>query len=216
MTKLISSIAAALLLINAKPALAAPAAIVEDLTGSVAGVDVLDYVDAGKVIELKSNASLVLGYLKSCVRETIRGGTVKIGAERSEVTGGTVERKTSPCDGGKLQLTAEQAGKSGAMVFRRPPSQAAAVPAAAVTLHATSPVVTMTSAGTVVFERLDKPDQPISVALKTAKADLATMGVRLEPGGTYRASRGERAIVFKVDASAAAGGGPVIGRLLQF
>ena len=215
MTKLIRSIVTALLLLGAGPALAAPAAIVEELTGSVAGIDVLDYVDAGKVIELKQG-SIVLGYLKSCVRETIRGGTVKIGSERSEVTGGVVERKTNPCDGGRLQLTAEQAGKSGAMVFRRPPGQAAAVPAAAVTLHATSPVVTMTSAGTVVFERLDKPGQPISVALKTAKADLATMGVRLEPGGTYRVSRGERAIVFKVDASAAAGGGPVVGRLLQF
>ena len=215
MPKLTGSIATMLLLLGAKPALAAPAAIVEDLTGSVAGVDVLDYVDAGRLIELKQG-SIVLGYLKSCVRETIRGGTVKIGSERSEVAGGTVERKTSPCDGGKLQLTAEQAGKSGAMVFRRPPSQAAAVPAAALTLHATSPVVIMASAGTVVFERLDKPGRQISVALRTAKADLAMMGVRLEPGGTYRASQGERAIVFKVDASAAAGGGPVVGRRLQF
>lgn len=204
-----------LLLLGATPAAATPAAIVEDLTGSVAGVDVLDYVDAGKVIELKQ-ATLVLGYLKSCVRETIRGGTVRIGSERSEVTGGAVERKTSPCDGGKLQLTAEQAGKSGAMVFRRPPGQAGAVPAASVTLHGASPVVTLAAPGTLVFERLDKPAQPISVALKTPKADLATMGVRLEPGGIYRARQGERSVVFKVDAGAAAGGGPVVGRLLQF
>ncbi|MBM3547829.1 MAG: hypothetical protein FJX54_12825 [Alphaproteobacteria bacterium] len=202
------------LLLGSVPALAAPAAIVEDLTGQVAGIEVLDYVDAGRVIELRQG-TLVLGYLKSCVRETIRGGTVKVGSERSEVTGGAVERKTSPCDGGKLQLTAEQAGKSGAMVFRRPPGQQApAVPAASVTLHATSPVVTSTAAGTVVIERLDKPAPPISVALKAAKADLATMGVRLEPSGTYRATQGQRSVVFKIDAGAAAGGGPVIGRLL--
>lgn len=207
-----------LLLLAAAPVAAAPAAIVEDVVGSVAGIDVLDYVDAGKVIELKGNGSLVLGYLKSCIRETIRGGTVKVGTEQSEVTGGKVERKTSPCDGGKLQLTAEQAGKSGAMVFRRAPGTAA--PAAAeLTLHATSPVVTLSkgpASGTLVFDRLDKPAQPISVALSALKTDLAKKGIELAPGGLYRASQGQQSIVVRVDAKAASGGGPVVGRLIQF
>ena len=61
MTKLTGSIATMLLLLGAKPAMAAPAAIVEDLTGSVAGVDVLDYVDAGRLIELKQELSPKVG-----------------------------------------------------------------------------------------------------------------------------------------------------------
>lgn len=207
--------AAAVLIVLASPAAAAPAAIVEDVGGTVAGVDVLDYVDAGKVIELKGNASLVLGYLKSCVRDTIQGGTVKVGSEQSEVAGGKVERTTSPCDGGKLQLTAEQAGKSGAMVFRRPPGSP---PPAELTLHATSPVVTFSKlpSGTIVFERLDKQAQPISVAISALNTDLANKGVELVPGGIYRASQGQHSIVVKIDAKAAAGRGPVIGRLIQF
>ncbi len=209
---------AAIILLTPAPAFAAPAAIVEDVTGSVAGIDILDYVDAGKVIELKGDASLVLGYLKSCVRETIRGGTVKVGTEQSEIAGGKVERKTSPCDGGKLQLTAEQAGKSGAMVFRRGPASAAQAPTPDLVLHATGPVVTLSSApaGPIVFERLDQPTQPISIALSAQKTDLAKKGVQLVPGGLYRARQGERSIVVRIDARATAGGGPVVGRLIRF
>lgn len=211
--------AAVTLVLGTGIAAAGPAAIVEDVGGTVAGIEALDYVDAGKVIELKGDASLVLGYLKSCVRETIRGGTVKVGVERSEVADGKVERKTNPCDGGKLQLTAEQAGKSGAMVFRRAPGQSQ-MPAADLTLHATSPVVTLSTppapSGTIVFERLDKPAQPISVAVTSLKTDLAKKGVELTPGGLYRASQGQQSIVVKIDAKAAAGGGPVVGRLIQF
>lgn len=207
----------ALLLLASTPAAAAPVAIVEDVSGAVAGIEVLDYVDAGKIIELKGNGTLVLGYLKSCVRETIRGGTVKVGAEQSEVAGGKVERKTSPCDGGKLQLTAEQAGKSGAMVFRRPPGQAAAAPTPELTLHASSPVVTLSAApvGMLVFERLDKAAETISVQLTARKTDLAKKGVALAPGGLYRARQGDRSIIVRIDAKAAPGG-PVIGRLIQF
>jgi hypothetical protein len=215
--------AAALLL--AAPALAAPAAIVEDAEGGVAGVEAFDYVDAGRVIELKANGVLVLGYLKSCVSETIRGGTVKVGAEQSEVTGGRVERKTNPCDGGRLRLTAEQAGKSGAMVFRKVPPAPAAVagqmPAAQLTIYGTSPVVRLGAApaGTrsqVSFERLDQAAPPIAVEVAGAKADLAKAGVQLAAGGLYRASQGERSVVVRIDPAAASGGGPVVGRLIQF
>jgi len=206
----------------ASTAQGAPVAIVEDVTGSITGVEVLDYVEAGQTIEVKGNGVLVLGYLKSCVRETIRGGKITVGTEHSEVSGGKVERQKNPCDGGKLQLTAEQAGKSGAMVFRKAPtpSGAAKAPQPDLTIYATSPVVTMpraqAAARKVTFERLDQPAPPIAIDVNGTKSDLAKSGVRLAPGGLYRASQGERSIVIKVDAQAAAGGGPVVGRLIQF
>ena len=76
-----------------------PVAVVEDVSGKPAGVEFMDYVAAGKVIKLAAQESLVLGYIKSCWRETIRGGTVTVGDEWSDVQGGTVERARMPCDG---------------------------------------------------------------------------------------------------------------------
>ena len=72
----------------------------------------------GQVIKLAPSDVLVLSYLKSCEHETITGGTVTVGTERSDVQGGQVVRAKVPCDGGKMRLTAEQASQSAASAFR--------------------------------------------------------------------------------------------------
>src|SRR5579871_3011181 len=74
-----------------------PAALVEDVSAGVKGVEAFDYVAAGKQIQLGSGGSLVLGYLASCQEETIIGGTVIVGTDQSTVAGGSVQRKTVPC-----------------------------------------------------------------------------------------------------------------------
>jgi hypothetical protein len=55
------------------PALAAPipVALVEEVSGAPAGVEFMDYVETGKTLEL-ARGGIVLSYLNSCVRETIR------------------------------------------------------------------------------------------------------------------------------------------------
>ena len=84
------------------PALAqtaqAPVAVVEEVNGKVVGVEFMDYVRPGKVIKLGPNGSIVLGYMKSCWRETVTGGTVVIGAEESLVHLGEVQRVKFDCD----------------------------------------------------------------------------------------------------------------------
>src|ERR1700731_4936497 len=63
-----------------------PVAVVEDVQGRVTGAEFMDYVAPGKVIKLGPAGIVVLGYLKSCWRETITGvGTVIVGAEESMV-----------------------------------------------------------------------------------------------------------------------------------
>jgi hypothetical protein len=213
---LIAAVPAALV---AAPALASPAAIVEDVKGKLEKLDVMDYVEPGQVVQLKTGDVLVLGYLKSCVRETISGGKVTVGAEQSQVEGGKVERAKFACDGGKLQLTAEQAGKSGAMVFRKKPSgnkPAEAPESAQVTIYSLSPAVAAKAPGELVIERLDQSGKPVTVKMTAAKMDLAKAGVKLDPGGTYRATLGQQRIVFAVDAKATADAGPLAGRLIQF
>jgi hypothetical protein len=201
----------------------APVAVVEDVTGNPPGVEFMDYGAVGKVIRLGPKDSIVLGYMKSCWRETITGGSVTVGAEQSEVAGGTVRREKVGCDGGKMQLSQQQASKSGAMVFRAPPKPApGAGPQPELTLHGLSPVIDLKGGGKLVIERLDQPGEKHEVTiggqqlLRGSFYDFAKADKALVAGGLYRASVGNRQIVFKVDPYARPGQAPIVSRLLRF
>jgi hypothetical protein len=133
------------------------------------------------------------------------------------VSGGQVQREQIACGGGKMQLSAQEASKSGAVVFRgRPGAQPQ------LTLYGLSPVVDIKGGGHLVIERLDRPgprleaDVAAQQLFRGAFFDFAKTGKALEPGGVYRASVGSREIVFKIDPEAQAGNAPVIARLLRF
>src|SRR5580700_3305789 len=100
------------------PAPLVPTALVEDVKSATAEIEFMDYVGNGQVIKLEPRDLLVLSYLRSCEHETITGGTVTVGSERSEVRDGKIVRAKVPCDGGKMRLSAEQASKSAASAFR--------------------------------------------------------------------------------------------------
>jgi hypothetical protein len=70
------------------------------------------------VIRLGPHQTIVLGYIASCVRETITGGTVTVGTQRSEVQSGHVRRIEGHCYSGRMEPTGEQAHVGG--VFRGP------------------------------------------------------------------------------------------------
>ncbi len=200
-----------------------PAAVVEEVEGSVPGVAFMDYVDPGQVIHLGAHDRIVLGYLKSCWRETISGGTVTVGSEQSEVAGGEVTRAKVACEGGKMMLSSELAGKSGAMVFRQAPKReaAAAAPHPEFTLYGLSPVFELRPPGKLVLDRLDQAGESREIAVtgqqlvRGAFLDFAKAGVALAPGGLYRAKFGDQEIVFKIDADAKAGEAPLVGRLVR-
>jgi len=212
---------AGLLVLVASPQ--SPTAIVEDVKGSPPGIQVMDYVEPGKVIRLAPQQSIVLGYLRSCWHETIIGGTVTVGAERSDVQDGMVMRSTVACEGSKMQLTAELANKSGAMVLRNVPQDGRreALQRPQFTLYGLSPVVEVRPGGLLTIERLDKPSATYKVDLRSdrlargAFLDLAHVDVTLEAGGIYLAQAGSDEIVFKIDRNAQPGETPIIGRLLR-
>ena len=210
--------AAAVLLYGPAVLAAGPAAIVEEVDAPGAGVAFMDYVEPGRVILLGANGMVTLGYLRSCLREIITGGTVTVGSEQSKLAGGKMVRERVECDGGKLQLTAEQARKSTVMVFREAPAPGGgAMPQPAFKIYGSSPVIKLRGgAGEVVIERLDRPSRVLKIDVAGKFVDLSAEGKSLEPGGLYRARAGERTIVFKVDAFARPGKGPIIGRLVSF
>lgn len=205
------------------PALAqAPVAVVEDVRGQPAGVEFMDYVAAGKVIKLGPRDVIVLGYLKSCWRETITGGTVTVGEAQSSVQRGKVERTQVECDATRGKLGTREGTQSAATVFRsiRRDTPPAKPP---VTLYGQSPVIEVADTrGALVIERLDEaaPRIELGVAgdalLRDRFFDLSRAGVALVPGGSYAASLGERRVEFKVAPQAAPGAAPLAGRLLRF
>lgn len=210
-------------LLFAAPAFAqTPVALVEEVGGKPAGVEFMDYVTAGTVIKLGPKDSIILGYLRSCWRETIRGGTVTVGPAQSEVLGGTVERVRGECDGGRMELAAAQAKQSAAAVYRKVITPRS-VPKPQFTIYGRSPVVELKGGGKIVIERVDvvngeRMELTISpiVLVRGAFYDLLRAGKSLHPGGVYRATVADQLIIFEVDKAAKAGAEPINGRLLRF
>ncbi len=207
----------------ASAAAQAPVAIVEDAQGKVDGVEFMDYVAPGKVIKLGPKATVVLGYLKSCWRETITGGTVIVGAEESKVHLGDIQRVKVDCDASGIQLSDHEASQSAATAFRglKPDQRAATQPPSQLTLYGLSPIVEAKGGGTLVVERIDARGERYTVPLRSSALvrgkfyDFAKAKVLLTAGGTYAASLGSRKTIFKIDPHATSGSTPIVGRLLR-
>lgn len=214
---------AALAGVTAAPAMAqTPVAVVEDVKGKVAGVEFMDYVAVGKVIKLGPKDSVVLGYMNSCWRETITGGTVVVGAEQSLVHQGEVAREKVDCDAGQMQLTAPQANQSAATVFRgMATNQPSATTRSSLTVYGVSPIFELKSRGTLVIERVDQKGERHDIAIgagalaKGKFYDLTKDRRALTPGATYVARIGTHRTMFRIDSQAKPGATPVVGRLVR-
>jgi hypothetical protein len=198
----------------------APVAVVEDVQGKVTGVEFMDYVAPGKVIKLGPAGMVVLGYMKSCWRETITGvGTVIVGAEESMVHLGDVKAGKVDCDSSHVQLIDRAVGESAATVVRSVNEKASISPR--LTLYGLSPMVETGARGKLVIERLDVKGERYDVDLTAASVvrgkfyDFAKTSTTLKPGGTYAASLGSQRTVFLVDRRAEPGATPIIGRLVR-
>jgi hypothetical protein len=101
-------------------------ALITDVTSPRAGLQVMDHLKPGQMIMLGSSDRLVLTYTSSCSQETIVGGVVSIGADKSIVAGGKVTTEKTECRGGTVLLSEAQSTKSAVMVFRTIPKFAAA------------------------------------------------------------------------------------------
>ena len=88
-------------------------ALVESLTGTPRSVQLMDYVRTGQVIRLGPQETIVLSYQALCVRETITGGTVTVGIERSQVQSGEVTRTGGRCEPGRIVLTGAESHIAG-------------------------------------------------------------------------------------------------------
>ncbi len=199
-------------------------AVVESVKGDVPGIEFMDYVSTGQVIKLGPKDSIVLGYLKSCLQETITGGTVIVLEDQSLVQLGTVKRSTVPCDAGHMKLKPREAKESAGNVFRSGPADPASAPAPVpLNLYGQSPVIEVNDRrDPLIIERLDKAGERMEIEIKDNTllrnrfVDLHKTGTRLARGARYSASQGTAKIEFTIDADAQPGATPIIGRLLSF
>jgi hypothetical protein len=202
------------------PAPLVPTALVEDVKSASAEIEFMDYVGSGQVIKLQPDDVVVLSYLKSCEHETITGGTVIVGMERSDVQGGRIVRAKVPCDGGNMRLSAQQASTSAASAFRL---QSADVQPR---LYARTPVIQLprvlaSEDRTLLIERTGRGRERHAFAIDDTIAaagfyDLAKVNLSLTRGAIYDARIGRHKMTFQVDAKAKSGPAPVVSRLLRF
>jgi hypothetical protein len=197
-----------------------PVAVVEEVQGNVTGAEFMDYVVPGKIIKLGPGASIVVGYMKSCRRETINGvGTVIVGDDESKVHLAEVDATRTNCDPAQAHATTRATSDVAASVVRS--LEKGAAPAGPqLTLYGSSPLVEAKGRGTLVFERLDQKGERQQFdltgnQLKGRFYDLAGTSKSLTPGATYAATFASRRIVFRVDPQAKPGPTPIVGRLLR-
>ena len=198
-----------------------PVAIVEDVKGKVTGAEFMDYVVPGTVIKLGAEGTVVLGYMSSCIRETIKGGVAIVGADESRTSLGEVSREKVDCDNKGAQLTDRAATQSAATTFRSiaPAAQDAAQPQPVI--YGLSPVIQLAKPGKLLIERIDVPGERFETVLNAKMLvkgkfyDLAAAGKSLAPGGTYAATAGSSRTVFRIAPLARPGASPIVGRLVR-
>jgi hypothetical protein len=199
-----------------------PSAIVEEVAGNPPGVEFMDYVEPGRVIQLGPGDRIVLSYLNSCLRETIRDGAVRVGVDHSEALSAHIERAKVDCEAGKMLGAAGQTSDSASLIIRG--DRPLTVPQAQdpeFTLYGLNPLVELNGAGKLVIARLDRDGEyfALNVApnqlLRGRFLDLAAEGKSLTAGAVYGARWKGRLVVFKVDPNARSGQTPIIGRLLR-
>lgn len=187
-----------------------PVAIVEEASAD-APVKTFSYLSQGQIINLGPKAELLIGFLRSCVQERVRGGVVKIGADRSHVTNG--QRFAKPLDcGGAAKLSRAESERGAALVMRKPP-----LPAPKIRLTSTTPFIAPRQpASSVSLTRLDRKEPTMKFSLKHGVADLTVSDAVLRRGGTYRVEAGTASTIIKIAPNAKPGGGSILVRLLSF
>lgn len=194
-------------LVQAAPA---PVAIIEDINAININLAFMDYVNEGQVIKLGKKESITLGYLSSCQREVITGGTITIGKGRSKVSEGHLIREEMECDGGQAKLSGQQAVTSAALAFR---GKAKNKPR--IIIYGNAPIFRLRTADvTITIKPINHNGKNHTIKVKGYFVDLVNKNISLSPG-VYKVVAGENSTIFKVHHNAQPGKAAIISRLID-
>lgn len=194
---------------------AEPSAIVEEYKGRSGEIKFMQILFAGQTLKLNEGDVLVLGYLRSCLRETIVGGSVKIGEEQSEITDGNRKTEDVDCDGGSMIGPISSRKEVAAAVFRKGNFQKS-LPKPDWTLFGVSPIFKTTQhASSIKIERLDKQEKTIEITSEGLFVDMAKEGVSLVPSALYRIAIDDHKFHLKISPLAKVEV-PILSRIVVF
>lgn len=171
-------------------------AVVEQGATVNGDIQALDRLAEGTEFNLGAGETMILAYTRSCVRETITGGKVTVGAEQSDVAGGQVVREEiKTCPEPRLALTAAESQESAIIAFRGG------------TRHLFSKTPLLASRDSNLRIAIFEGDTLIrEFKTETGELDLAAEKLELTPGKVYRAESDRNTVLLEIDADAQAGG----------
>ncbi len=200
--------------LHAAPARAAgPSAIVEEISYKTDELVAFDYLFPGREITIPAGQTLVIGYLSSCVREVVKGGSIRIGGAQSEGDA-SITREAMACAGAASVEGADASATALTAIFRGGERD---VVRGDRPVGSTLPVFLVPhSADSLSISRLDADAPDISVRVSGGVVDLASAGAKpLSPGGVYFATAGSAFVEFAVSGDAKATGGAATPRLVR-
>ncbi len=201
---------------RAETAPAKPAAIIEDIQAEGVDFEPLDLVYEGDIIALGYAGTLKLAYLRSCIVEELKGGTVTVGRTQSELASpNPPTRQKVDCDGGGIVPTEGRDADAAGITFRGGPDLGSGEPF--VEVRSTTPVFAFIEpAKELIIERVDPGEEKRypPFAVHGARLDLADQRVRLVAGGHYRATSGDRSVLFFISRDATETSSNAISRLV--
>ncbi|MBL8708615.1 MAG: hypothetical protein JNL25_05445 [Rhodospirillaceae bacterium] len=178
-------------------------AIVEQGVAVTADIQEFDLLREGTSFTLAPGESIVLGYLKSCRRETISGGTVVVGAKQSDVTGGTLILDQVQCAETRLALTAAESQESATIAFRGGVKH----------IFVQAPIFLARKSLRVTIDGLETGEN-WQLEPKDGRVDLAVAGIALQPGQAYRIKGDRDTVIVEVDAAAGDGQAMALERVV--
>jgi hypothetical protein len=192
---------------------AGPSAIVEEVSYETGDLLAFDYLFAGREIAVPTGQRLVIGYLSSCVRETVTGGTIRIGVKQSEGDA-AIAREAMSCAGAAAVAGADASATALTAIFRGGDKE---VVSGDRPVNSTLPVfLAPHNASTLSVSRLDADGPEVQLDVSGGVVDMAAAGAApLQPAGVYFASAGTAFVEFAVSATAQATGGPATPRLVR-
>lgn len=168
-----------------------PVVIVEDSMKTKGPVQAFSLLAENATFDLAKGETIVLGYLKSCTRETITGGSVTIGAKESVVEGGVVRREQTECAVNKLALTADESQQSGVIAFRGTVKH----------IFTRQPIIMAEKSVDVIIKPVEG-GETWEIKPENGRVDFRAAKLEMQPGTNYHVVGTKQTVIVEVDAAA--------------
>ncbi|WP_374650617.1 hypothetical protein [Dongia sp.] len=186
-------VVAAMLILPGHAAVAAPkaVAIVDESPRTEGPGQIFEMLPENTILDLAAGETIVLGYLKSCVRETITGGRVTVGPKESVVEGGKVIREKTQCTETHLALTADESQQSATIAFRGQIKY----------IFTRQPIIIARKSAGVIIEPVNG-GETWKIEPENGRVDFQAVKLEMQPGAAYRVKGFTQTVIVEVDQNA--------------